>query len=141
MPQTTSTSLACSGGWGQAQGVERKPETHRRTFVWPKTSLSSKGRLGPRPRNLVSVLAEMALAGPGTSAFRALSPQTESSSEADDALIAAGRIGWAMRGLLDRADAALAIRSVQSRRSRGKLGERTYWRDALRYCCWEGSKE
>ena len=84
--------------------------------------------LGRQPKDLVQVLARLAVAGPGVTALRALSrsgfdPPTQ---------VAAARIGWGMRTLLNRADASLVVRTQRRRAGRGTSA--AYWRDALDYC-------
>ena len=77
-------------------------------------ALDDPGDLGPPPRNLARVLAEMAVGGPGAAALRALGRalDVDPSSEDHELLIPAGRIAWALRGLLGRPDATLVIQHV-----------------------------
>lgn len=91
--------------------------------------------LGPPPRNLPRILAELAIGGPGPVALRSLS-QALGVAPADagrDTRIAASRIAWALRGLLGRPDATLVIQKA----TKGGKGI-DHWRRALRYCCEGG---
>lgn len=88
--------------------------------------------LGRQPKGLITVLAQLAVAGPGVVAYRAL----DGIADDDSTRIAAARMGWGLRGLLGRADAVLAVRSaLKGRTIRDDDG---YWRQALEYCVMGG---
>jgi hypothetical protein len=84
--------------------------------------------LGRMPKDIVSVVARLAVAGPAVTALRTLS-RTEFDETTQ---LAAARIGWGMRTLLNRADASLVVRTRRRRGGRGTSA--AYWRDALDYC-------
>ena len=68
--------------------------------------LTGEQPLGRQPKDLVQVLARLAVAGPGVTALR------HSRSGFDlPTQVAAARIGWGMRTLLNRADASLVVRT------------------------------
>ena len=90
--------------------------------------LSGEEPLGRLPKDLVSVLARLAVAGPAVTALRALSR----SGFDQHTQVAAAQIGWGMRTLLNRADAGLVVRTRRRRDGRGTSA--AYWRDALDYC-------
>lgn len=88
--------------------------------------LSGAIKLGKMPDDLTHVLAKVAVAGPAVAALRTLLAK----GHGPDAQLAAARIGWGMRTLLNRADATLVIRAGD----RSRRGGRGYWRQALDYC-------
>jgi len=108
--------------------------------------------LGRRPADLTTVLAELALAGPGVAALRALArvcgttlPRVDNSMRNG-----AAQIGWGFRSLFNSPEATALVRGLsfdelgdapvkQSRRSlpsilRPREDEVPYWRKALEYC-------
>jgi hypothetical protein len=84
--------------------------------------------LGAQPRDLTAVLAQLALAGPGVVALRAL----RRIDAETDVRVPASRTAWGLRTLLNRPDAVLVVRTSRRRRLAGDAG--AYWRDALDYC-------
>ena len=81
--------------------------------------------LGPRPDDLVDVLCDLALAGPGVCALRALrriGPSLEASDP--NLLSAAARIASGFRSLFNMPETIAMLRG---------LGEDTYWRLTLKY--------
>lgn len=90
--------------------------------------VSGDAPLGRMPKDLSSVLARLAVAAPAVTALRALSRNGFDSTTQ----LAAARIGWGMRTLLNRADAGLVVRTRRRRTGRGTSA--AYWRDALDYC-------
>ena len=81
--------------------------------------------LGPRPDDLVDVLCDLALAGPGVCALRALrriGPGLEASDP--NLLSAAARIASGFRSLFNMPETIAMLRG---------LGEDTYWRLTLKY--------
>jgi hypothetical protein len=90
--------------------------------------VSGQEPLGRLPKDLASVLARLAVAGPAVTALRALSRMGFD----EPTQLAAARIGWGMRTLLNRADASLVVRTRRRRGGRGTSA--AYWRDALDYC-------
>jgi hypothetical protein len=82
--------------------------------------------LGRRPDNLVDVLTDLALAGPGVTCLRALGRVLGSDALAqDDVRDAAARAAWGIRVLLNRPESITLVRA----RRRGP-----YWQRALTYC-------
>lgn len=96
--------------------------------------LRDPASLGPPPRNLARVLAELAIGGPGPVALRSLCAATaiDIKKPGEDVVGHAARIAWALRGLLGRPDATWVIQ-----RSIPKQGL-DHWRRVLRYCCEGG---
>jgi len=81
--------------------------------------------LGPRPDDLVDVLCDIALAGPGVCALRALhriAPGLEASDS--NLLSAAARIASGFRSLFNMPETIAMLRGA---------GEETYWRMTLKY--------
>jgi Helicase conserved C-terminal domain len=117
------------GRWGLAQrwaegGGLRWPE---HVLVARNAALSGlDGGLGRRPDDLVDVLADMSLAGPGVACLRALSRVLGSRSRAeDDVREAAARAAWGIRVLLNHPESITLIRAKR---------QGAYWRRALSYC-------
>jgi hypothetical protein len=83
-------------------------------------------RLGSPPNDLVDVVAELALAGPGVCALRALSRVVGGRNTIDRSEVrdAAGRVAWGLRSLLNTPEAMTLIRS---------RGKGPYWRRVLAY--------
>jgi hypothetical protein len=84
---------------------------------------------GKPPDDLVDVLAEMALAAPGTAAFRALHRVANGISDVDKLpciCINALHIGRAFRSLFNNPDVATMIQSSRI--------EQPYWQQVLQYC-------
>ncbi|MEE2003364.1 helicase-related protein [Alkalimonas sp. MEB108] len=81
--------------------------------------------LGPQPGDLVDVLCDLALAGPGVCALRALR-RVGAGLEADDSnlLSAAARIASGFRSLFNMPETIAMLRGT---------GEDTYWRLTLQY--------
>lgn len=81
--------------------------------------------LGPRPDDLVDVLCELALAGPGVCALRALQRiGTELDSSNPKLLSAASRIASGFRSLFNLPETITMLRGA---------GDDTYWRLTLQY--------
>jgi hypothetical protein len=81
--------------------------------------------LGPRPDDLAEVMAELALAGPGTCAMRSLSRIAPPLALDDAALLsAAARIASGFRSLFNMPETISMLRGS---------GEDSYWRLALKY--------
>lgn len=81
---------------------------------------------GPPPRDLVDVLAQLAVAGLGVSAFRALRRVAGDSQEALVTRVAAGQVAWALRTLFNSPEGTAAVR--------GPDASEPYWRRVLDYC-------
>ena len=82
--------------------------------------------LGPRPSDLADVLADLALAGPGTCALRALSRIAPEMDWTDSQLLSASaRVAWGFRTLFNRPETIGMLR--------GRGDEESYWRLTLKY--------
>ncbi len=86
---------------------------------------SRRTRLGRMPADLRDVLAKVIVAGPAVTALRAL----RAKGFQDRTQLAAARIAWGLRTLLNRADASLVIRA-----GRRSAAADAYWRQVLYYC-------
>ena len=96
---------------------------HVRLFV----DASKDIPLGPRPKDLARVLAEISLGAPGTCALRALKRVGGTSSDSE-ILSAAYRISEGMRTLFNHSETSVMLRGGAQHRS-----EDAYWRLALHY--------
>lgn len=85
-------------------------------------------RLGPKPRDLSLVLAQMAIAGPGVAALRALARVAGGGRalKAMAARNAAAQVAWSFLHLFNAPEAMALIRGTNS--------EEPYWRRVLEYC-------
>ncbi len=82
--------------------------------------------LGPQPEDLVDVLCDLALAGPGICALRALRRIRSDLDTSDTGLLsAAARIASGFRSLFNMPETIAMLRGS---------GEDTYWRLTLQYC-------
>ena len=90
--------------------------------------LSGEDPLGRQPPDLTRVVAQLSTAAPAVTALRALTRL----GPVDDVVLAAARMGWGLRTLLNRPDATLVVRTTRRRKLTGDAG--AYWRDALDYC-------
>lgn len=93
--------------------------------------LRGKLHLGRRPPDLASVLAQVAVAGPGVVALRALARICGGTSALDDDAVrtAAARIAWVFRNLVNAPEPMAIIRGLE------ETGDRSvpYWQQVLRY--------
>lgn len=89
-------------------------------------------RLGRRPADLARVVAELALAAPGTCALRALARHNGNASVIgiDAARLAAARVGWSFRNLFNHSETAALLRGIEAKEP--------YWRRVLQYCAEGG---
>jgi len=88
-------------------------------------ALHGRVELGPRPDDLSDVLADLALAGPGTCALRALRRLAPELELDDSALLSsAARISSGFRTLFNMPETIAMLRGS---------GEEPYWRRTLRY--------
>lgn len=118
--------IAADGLWAawSGQGDEAQDLALERSLE----IVTGQQLLGRQPKDLVQVLSRLAVAGPAVTALRALSR----SGFDEPTQVAAARIGWGMRTLLNRADASLVVRTQRRRAGRGESA--AYWRDVLDYC-------
>lgn len=85
--------------------------------------------LGERPGDLLDVLTDLALAGPGTSALRALARVTGGAQRHSDLKLRrnAMDIAWAMRSMFNRPVLMSVLRTADDRGT-------PYWRLVLKHC-------
>lgn len=82
-------------------------------------------QFGPMPEDLADVLCDLALAGPGVCALRALGRITDGLDVCDfEMLSGAARIAWGFRSLFNMPETMAMLR---------ESGEDTYWRLSLKY--------
>jgi hypothetical protein len=81
---------------------------------------------GAPPSDLLEVLAALAVGGPGTCALRALLRLFPDVEAMADLRLAAARMGWSLRGLLNRPQSIAMVRAAG-------IGI-PYWRQAVDYC-------
>lgn len=81
--------------------------------------------LGRRPDDLSEVLTNLALAGPGVVAYRALTGVLADAGD-DRLLLAAARVAWGMRQVLNGPEAIAVISAIGV--------EEPYWQQVLDYC-------
>jgi hypothetical protein len=112
-------------GWISVD-TEHDPESRFHDHVIRLVSaLEGQIDLGPRPEDLPRVMAELALAGPGTCALRALHRiAPELSLDERCMLSAAAQIASGFRTLFNLPETVCLLRAS---------GEETYWRMTLRY--------
>jgi len=123
---------ALRNAWPTADDKHHRSLAMSKLFERAAELISHPERLGRQPKDLTTVLAQLAVAGPGVTAYRALHGLADDAS----ARLAAARMGWGLRGLLGRADAVLAVRSALI--GMAASDEDRYWRQALRYCVMGG---
>lgn len=89
-------------------------------------------RLGRRPDDLAMVLAQMALAAPGTTALRALSRVTGGlkTTVSPEIRTSGAQVGWAFRRLFNLPEAIALLRGM----NRSEKPEKPYWRQVVEYC-------
>ncbi len=115
------------GGAGHSGG----DGIHWPSHVERAAALSDASALRRPPRDLRRVLAQMALAGPGISALRALWRWTGWEAEGyGEARDAAARLAWRLRLMFDLPEVTWALR--------GQEAGDGYWRQVLRYCAEGG---
>lgn len=104
-------------------------ESAWRLHIEEARKLLAKGAdLGRPPADLARVVAELAVAGPGVCALRAVARITGGSAVLHEAdrRHGAGRVGWAFRSLFNSPDVMSLIRGMNR--------EEPYWRRVLEYC-------
>jgi hypothetical protein len=98
-----------------------------------RTTVEDPSTLGSPPKDLLHVLAWMALGGAGTTAMRALVKVVPDGVNASEVFGPAARLGWALRVLLNRPDATQVVELLPRQRTQSRRRE-PFWRLALRYC-------
>lgn len=118
-----------SGGKSEQNGGE--DSGHWSSHVERAAALLGPSNLGSPPQDLQRVLAQMALAGPGITALRALWRWTAWSPEGyGEARDAAAKVAWRLRLMFDLPEVTWA--------TRGEEPGDSYWRQVLRYCAEGG---
>ncbi len=111
----------------------REGEAIENALAMARAVVQDRTQLGPPPKDLLDVVAWTALGGAGTCALRALSHILPQDADASSTFLAAARIGWALRVLLNRPDASQVVELLPRQRMRSGRRE-PFWRLALRYC-------
>jgi hypothetical protein len=101
-------------------------QQHRATI---RRLVDDPSELGRRPADLEDVLAKLALAGPGTSALRALR-RARIDEPVSKLLGPALELGLAFRNLFNLPEAHALVRALADSR----FGDDVYWKAALDYC-------
>ncbi len=111
--------------WGDDDDGETESQLARHVHL---ARTITADELGSRPDDLVEVLAQLAVAGPGVTALRALSRVCGGDPVLADGELrnAACTVSWALRALFNRPEALAVIRGADS-------GDR-YWQAVLGYC-------
>jgi hypothetical protein len=117
--------------WDQRDLVARWAEGHvggvenfQQHVAEAQTVVREGIALGRQPDDLIDVLADLAMGGPGNAALRAVSAVLPDADD-DGARMAAARVAWGLRQLFNGPEAIAIVSS---------LGLQTpYWRQALRY--------
>lgn len=111
-------------------GEEREePENEEDRTYWSehveeaRKLAEGRVRLGRPPADLSRVLTLMAVAGPGTTALRALRRVSGGEGVAAEIRGAAGRLAWALRSMFNGPEATALLRERRE----------PYWRSVLRY--------
>lgn len=91
--------------------------------------VEDRSALGRRPSDLEDVLAKLAVAGPGTAAFRALR-RGRTETPIEQQLAPALELGLAFRGLFNLPEAYAVIRAL----SESRFADEVFWKAALDYC-------
>lgn len=90
--------------------------------------IAGSNTLGRKPRNLVQVLAKMAIAGPGYCAYRALRRTASGAVTEPELLRSAFHIARGFQSLFNQGEAAAAVQLEHPGRSR------VFWDQTLDYC-------
>lgn len=89
------------------------------------------GELGPQPEDLLDVLTEIALAGPGVCALRALGRVIDDGDLADaDLRSTASDWAWSLRNLFNTPEIMAMVQAT----AQGGRDDSTYWRQVLVHC-------
>ena len=123
--------LATVWSGGRTEHSGREEGKHWPSHVERAAAVADASDLGSPPQDLRRVMAQMALAGPGTAALRALWRCSDWSLEGyGEARDAAARVAWRIRLMFDLPEVTWAIR--------GQEAVEGYWRQVLRYCAEGG---
>ncbi|KPK82246.1 MAG: hypothetical protein AMS25_03105 [Gemmatimonas sp. SM23_52] len=122
------TDPELSSGWSLADGRDDEDGAGWASHVDAARSvLFAPVGLGRPPDDLDQVVAQMALAGPGVAALRALSRVTGPEALWNPcARRAAGQIAWGFRTLFNQPESMALVRGMNN--------EEPYWRRVLEYC-------
>jgi len=115
-------------------GKEESQEEDEEESLWAahvrraKDLVSDPTGLGPPPKDLSQVLAQMALAGLGVAALRALARMTDGAAglSTSEMRNSAARISWSFLSLFNQPEAMALLRGLNK--------EEPYWRRVLEYC-------
>lgn len=92
--------------------------------------LTSKNRLGRQPKDLLDVLARIALASPAVTALRSIMRVTRNNEASPAFLAAAAQAGLGFRTLFNQADTITLLQSITNNLSDE---DKVYWRSILIY--------
>jgi len=127
LERTSGLPLWCQSadGWVTAS-PDHESGTRFREHVEQLALVMDEGLdLGPRPEDLSDIMAQLALAGPGTCALRALARIAPGLALDDPAMLsAAAKIAAGFRSLFNMPETIAMLKGA---------GEDSYWRLALRY--------
>lgn len=117
--------VGSKNGWLSADTDHESGTLFRDHLLLLQQALNGKLNLGPRPKDLPRVMAELAIAGPGVCAHRALRRVAPELSQDDQNLLsAAAHIAGGFRTLYNLPETIALLRGS---------GEDKYWRLTLRY--------
>lgn len=125
----TETWLSCLWVESNRQDIseEDNPIAGLGAAIQEARRVLDTGRLGQPPRDLARVLAEIAVGGPATAAWRALQRVSGTGFDARALRTDAARIAFAVRSLFNHAETTVFLRGFFSPKKR-------YWRAVLTYC-------
>jgi len=92
--------------------------------------LTSINRLGRQPKDLLDVMAQIALASPAVTVLRSIMRVTRSNEASPAFLAAAAQAGLGFRTLFNQADTITLLQSITNQQSNE---EKVYWRSILLY--------
>jgi hypothetical protein len=118
--------LADMRTWGSADDEDGATAFARHVRELQELNASTLGR---RPADLVEVVADLALAGPGVCALRALARVTGGRSVWSDSDLrwSAADVSWGLRSLFNRPEIMALVRQPEA-------SVDTYWRAVLKHC-------
>lgn len=118
-----------AGLWaGATVGEDEENGGWERHLEEARKALAGELDLGSQPSDLADVLTDLAIAGPGTVALRALYRVTQPITLAERVIARqqAASIAWAFRNLFNLAESVALLRGLDAREP--------YWRRVLQYC-------
>lgn len=132
LTESTFAAEDLAARWSDGQEAQGEDDDTRWADHVRKVRDLLKGSetLGRRPADLAEVLAQLAVAGPGTCAFRTFMRRANGTKPSPAALTVvrdqAAKVAWGFRGLFNIPEVSAMIRE--------RKGEEPYWRRVLDYC-------